>query len=64
MAQLFDVIFADLRSSKKHMNRLLTLGILFILVGHFSVVEPYIYYKPMKVQIEKKLKDIFGLFAC
>jgi hypothetical protein len=45
MAQLFDVLFTDLRSSKKHMNRLLTLGILFILVGHFYVVEPYFQYK-------------------
>jgi hypothetical protein len=57
MAQLFDVLFSDLRSSKRSLNRLLTLGILFILIGHFYVVEPYFPYKAQERNIhdEKKL---------
>ena len=45
MEQLFEVIFTDFRSSKKNVNRLLSVGILFALVGHFYVVEPYFQYK-------------------
>jgi hypothetical protein len=51
MSQLFDVIFTDLRSSKKSVNRLLTLGILFFLVGHFYVVEPYFHFKAQKLDL-------------
>ena len=45
MEQLFEVIFADFRSSKKNVNRLFSVGILFALIGHFYVVEPYFQYK-------------------
>ena len=45
MEQLFEVIFADFRSSKKNVNRLFFMGIVFALVGHFYVVEPYFQYQ-------------------
>ena len=45
MATLFDVILNDLQSNKKNVNRLLSLGILFALIGHFYVIEPYFQYK-------------------
>ena len=45
MEQLFEIIFTDFRSSKKNVNRLLSVGIFFALVGHFYVVEPYFQYK-------------------
>ena len=44
MTQFFDIIFEDLRSSKRSVNRLLSIGILFALLGHFFVVEPYFQY--------------------
>lgn len=58
MEQLFDVIFTDLRSSIKHMNRLLNLGILFILVGHFYVVEPYFPYKAQERMLDDEEKPL------
>lgn len=56
MPQLFDVIFSDLRSSKKSVNRLLSIGILFALLGHFFVVEPYFPYKEQEHE-QTKLRD-------
>jgi hypothetical protein len=61
MAQLFDVIFTDLRSSKKSVNRLLSLGVLFALVGHFYVVEPYFHFKVQELELlelSKNVKDL------
>jgi hypothetical protein len=53
MTQFFEIIFGDLRSSKKSVNRLLSIGILFALLGHFFVVEPYF---PFKAQEHKQTK--------
>lgn len=61
MAELFDVIFTDLRSSKKSVNRLLSLGVLFALVGHFYVVEPYFHFKVQELELlelSKNVKDL------
>ncbi len=61
MAQLIDVIFNDLRSSKKSVNRLLSLGVLFALIGHFSIIEPYFQYKAQEQTLLKqrdKVKEI------
>lgn len=57
MTQLFDVILTDLRSSTKNVNRLLSLGILFALVGHFYVVEPYFQYKSQERAEKKALEE-------
>lgn len=55
MEQLFEVIFTDFRSSKKNINRLLGIGILCVLVGHFYVVEPYFQYKIQENNATKAL---------
>jgi chaperonin cofactor prefoldin len=41
MPQLFDVLFDDLRGSNRNVNRLMSAGIIFVLLCHFYVVEPY-----------------------
>ncbi len=56
MAQLFDVIFADLRASRKSVNRLISTGLLFALVGHFYVVEPYFAYKQQERVVADQAK--------
>jgi len=55
MEQLFEIIFTDFRSSKKNVNRLLSVGILFAIVGHFYVVEPYFQYKIQENNATKAL---------
>lgn len=55
MEELFEVIFTDFRSSKKNVNRLLSVGILFALVGHFYVVGPYFQYKIQENNATKAL---------
>jgi len=55
MKQLFEIIFTDFRSSKKNVNRLLSVGILFAIVGHFYVVEPYFQYKIQENNATKAL---------
>lgn len=57
MPQLFDVLFDDLRSSKKHVNRLLGAGLLFALIAHFYVVEPYFEYKKQEPRLKKSLDN-------
>ncbi|GAN33291.1 MAG: hypothetical protein DYG83_02885 [Candidatus Brocadia sp. AMX2] len=57
MPQLFDVIFDDLRSCKKHVNRLLGAGLLFALIAHFYVVEPYFEYKEQEPRLKKSLDE-------
>lgn len=54
MAELFDVIFTDLRSSKKNVNRLLATGILFALAGYLCVVAPYSQYKGQKRSLSEQ----------
>ena len=56
MAKLNDVILNELQSSRKNVNRLLSLGILFALIGHFYVVEPYFQYKKQERTTQSKLK--------
>ncbi len=41
MPKLADVLFDDLRSSKKNINRIISAGLLFAFIAHFYVVEPY-----------------------
>lgn len=57
MTELFDILFTDLRSSKKSINRLLSIGILFALFGHFYVVKPYFPYKA-KERSQAELRDV------
>jgi hypothetical protein len=45
MAELFDILLNELRLTKKGFNRILSIGLLFTLSGHFFVVEPYFSYK-------------------
>jgi hypothetical protein len=65
MEQLSKVIQADLRSSKNRSNRLLGVGIVFAMLAHFYVVEPYFAYKAQErsaartlASAEKKLKEL------
>jgi hypothetical protein len=58
MAQLLDVLFADLRSSKKSVNRLLSLGVLFALFGHFYIVEPYFQYKEQERKLSIQRQEV------
>ncbi|MFO0795712.1 MAG: hypothetical protein U0586_16805 [Candidatus Brocadiaceae bacterium] len=61
MPQLYDVLFDDLRSSKKSVNRLLSAGLLFALIAHFYVVEPYFEYRKeepsLKIKLDEKKKQ-------
>ena len=61
MAQLFEVIFDDLRSSKKNVNRLLGLGILFALIGHIYGIEPYFHFKAQKLKLSELNKIVRAL---
>ena len=45
MAELFDILLAELRSGKSSVNRIAGIGALFALLSHFYVVEPYFHYK-------------------
>lgn len=56
MPELFDVLFDDLRSSKNKVNRLLGAGLLFAMIAHFYVVEPYFEYKGQ----ERKLSEVLS----
>lgn len=55
MPQLFDIIFDDLRLSKKNVDRLLTAGFLFVLIAHFYVIEPYFEYKDQERKLTASL---------
>lgn len=54
MPQLFDILFNDFRSARGKVNRILGAGLLFALIAHFYVVEPYFEYKRQ----ETRLKEI------
>lgn len=56
MADLLDILFNDFRSSKKMVNRLLGIWMLFALVSHFYVVEPYFRYKPQEL-VQSELRE-------
>ncbi|MCF6149429.1 MAG: hypothetical protein E3K37_12315 [Candidatus Kuenenia sp.] len=57
MPQLYDILFNDLRSGKNKVNRLLGAGILFALIAHFYVVEPYFEYKDQEPRLKKALDE-------
>ena len=57
MASFFDVVFADLRTSRKQVNRLVGTGLVFALVGHFYVVEPYFEYKRLDRVTAQRIAD-------
>lgn len=45
MTKFYDLLLSDLRSLKNSFSRLLGLILLFTLIGHFFMVEPYFGYK-------------------
>lgn len=57
MPQLFDLLLYDLRSSNKNVNRLLSAGILFVLIFHFYAVEPYFEYKEQGRKLAMALSE-------
>jgi predicted nuclease with TOPRIM domain len=57
VSQLLDVLFDDLRSCKNKVNRLLGAGILFALIAHFYVIEPYFEYKEQEPKLKKSLEE-------
>jgi hypothetical protein len=57
MDELFKVILNDVRTSKNRVNRLLGVGIIFVLLGHFYVVEPYFAYKVQEGEVRQALID-------
>ncbi len=57
MAQIFDVFLNDMRLVKKNFNRLLTVGLIFALFGHFYVIEPYFRYKAEEKNSVQKLEQ-------
>lgn len=57
MEELFKLILSDVRASKNRMNRLLGVGIIFVLLGHFYVVEPYFAYKAQEGKVRQTLID-------
>ncbi|GAB61872.1 MAG: hypothetical protein DWB56_08205 [Candidatus Jettenia sp.] len=57
MQQLSDILFDDLRSNKTKMNRLFGAGLLFALIAHFYVVEPYFEYKKQEPRLKKSLDN-------
>lgn len=54
MSQHFNIFLNDFRSSIKSFNRLLSIGMVFALFGHFYIVEPYFRYTEGKQKIEAK----------
>lgn len=56
MTKLFEVMLNDLRLTKKNFNRLLSVGMLFALFGHFYIVEPYFRYKAQERSAGRELK--------
>lgn len=45
MPKIFDLLLNDFRLSKRNFNRILSVGLLFVLFGYFYIVEPYFRYK-------------------
>ena len=57
MMQLFDALWNDFLLLKKNFNRLISIGLLFALICHFYVIEPYFLYKAEEKNAIKKLKE-------
>ncbi|GAG15370.1 unnamed protein product, partial [marine sediment metagenome] len=57
MTKLFEVMLNDLRLTKKNFNRWLSVGMLFALLGHFYIVEPYFKYKAQERTAGLELKE-------
>ena len=55
MAELFDILLAELRSAKSSVNRIAGIAALFALLSHFYVVEPYFHYKAKEVSARAAL---------
>ncbi len=58
MPQLFDVLFNDLRGSKRNVNRLMGAGIVFVLLCHVYVVEPYFRFKAQEKKAQETLRTV------
>ncbi len=56
MLETEDVLFTDLRASKKSFDRILAVGLLLAAIGHFYVVEPYFHYKARERQVQEKIE--------
>jgi len=54
VSQHFNIFLNDFRSSIKSFNRLLSIGMVFALFGHFYIVEPYFRYTEGKRKILAK----------
>lgn len=57
MVQLFDLILKEIQAVEKNFNRLVTAGLLFIVFGHFYVIEPYFQYIKEEKTTTIELKD-------
>jgi hypothetical protein len=57
MSDLFKTILGDIRAAKNRFNRLLGVGTIFILLGHFYVLEPYFAYKAQEVRVRQALTE-------
>ena len=55
MAELFDILLAELRSAKSSVNHIAGIAALFALLSHFYVVEPYFHYKAKEVSARAAL---------
>jgi hypothetical protein len=58
MAELFDILLAELRSAKSSVNRIVGIGALFALLSHFYVVEPYFQYKAKEASARAALPAV------
>lgn len=57
MGDLFKTILGDVRAGKNRFNRLLGVGTIFVLLGHFYVLEPYFAYKAQEVRVRQALSE-------
>ena len=58
MAELFDVLFDGFKSSKKSVNRLLSVWLIFVLLGYLYVLEPYFWYKNKEIKTRGELANL------
>jgi archaellum component FlaC len=58
MAEFFTIFLDDFRTAVKKFHRLLTIGLIFVVFGHFFILEPYFGYKKQKKDNEKELQQL------
>lgn len=58
MAEFFAICFDDFRSAVKKFHRLLAIGLIFVVFGHFFILEPYFGYKQLKKDNEEALQQL------